>query len=365
MRIALVISTLEGGGAERVVSVIANWWAAAGEEPIVVTFWPESVDQYPLDSRVERLRLDLYRTSSVGEMIRRVRRLRRSLRSLRADIVVSFVDSTNLLTIASSRGLGVPTAVSERIDPREHRIHWVLRALRRILYRWADVVVVQTEGARRWAQSFLPAERVAVIPNPVRPVPDLAPYDRREREAVVMAMGRLRAQKGFDLLIRAYARVANKHPQWSVEIYGEGDEREHLRRLIAELDLEGRVFLCGYTNHPERILLRAGLFVLPSRYEGFPNVLLEAMAHGLPVIAADCRSGPDEIVRNGVDAVLVPPEDVEALADAMDWLMCDENERIRLASRAPEVIDRFGVEKMMGMWNELLQRLVRERRGSY
>jgi glycosyltransferase involved in cell wall biosynthesis len=176
--------------------------------------------------------------------------------------------------------------------------------------------------------------------------------DDRDKKTIV-AMGRMRHQKGFDLLLKAFASCSN--PEWRLVIFGEGQERKGFELLIRELGLEGKVFMPGVVKDSMSLLKQADLFVMSSRFEGFPNALLEAMACGLPVISFDCPSGPGEIIRNGVDGLLVAPEDVNAMADAMKRLMADGEERKRLGTRAIEVLDRFGIEKVMKKWEELLQ----------
>jgi glycosyltransferase involved in cell wall biosynthesis len=167
-------------------------------------------------------------------------------------------------------------------------------------------------------------------------------------------MGRLGKEKGFDLLIRAFAAIAGEHPRWDVTIFGEGPERGALAGEIERSGVAGRVSLPGRTTDTEGVLRGADLFVLPSRYEGFPNALCEAMACGLPVVAFDCRSGPATIVRDGVDGVLVPAENVDALSAAMARLIADPEGRRRMGARAAEVSDRFSVERIASLWGRIL-----------
>lgn len=141
----------------------------------------------------------------------------------------------------------------------------------------------------------------------------------------MLAMGRLAHEKGFDFLLNAYARLAEEYPDWDLWIWGDGPERATLEIQVTALGLAGRVFLPGRTKQPWDEMEKADIFVLPSRFEGFGMVMLEAMGLGTPVIAFDCPSGPREVSRNGQ-----PPQDADALAVAMARIMNDRDERVRL-----------------------------------
>jgi glycosyltransferase involved in cell wall biosynthesis len=171
-------------------------------------------------------------------------------------------------------------------------------------------------------------------------------------------MGRLIQVKGFDRLLSAFKQLADTHPDWELVILGEGELRPELERQRTQLGLADRVHLPGFSDNPFLILRAAKLFVMTSHSEGFPYALLEAMSCGLPAVAMDCESGPREIIRPGVDGLLVADGDVDSLAAALDRLMTNEPERQTLAARAAEVLDRFGLEKIITQWEKLFAEVV-------
>ena len=365
MRIAFAIYSLAAGGAERVASTMINHWVSAGEQVTLVTFDSVEKDFYRIDAKVKRIALGLTSESKnrrefVGNNLRRVKSLRAFFRNSEFDVVVSFIDRGNVLVLLATLGLGVPVIVSERNDPRKHAVGSVTAGLRRLLYPHARAVVVQTQGIGQWARRIVRKEAIYVIPNPIsKQFLDSHGSNGTSAHHTVVAMGRMEPQKGFDRLLMAFAKCAEKHPEWTLRIVGEGTERPRLHALAVKLGLESRVRLDTITKEPEQVLRDSDLFVLSSRYEGFPNVLLEAMACGLPVISFDCPSGAREMIRNGIDGVLVPPDDIEALAKAMDSLMGAQQERQRLAERAVEVSERFGLPRVMAMWSEVLEQAIR------
>lgn len=362
-RLTLVISSLEMGGAERVMSELANHWVGRGWPVTMVMFSSDDMEPvFPLDPRVTQVRLDLFRVSrspvsAVFNNVRRVVAMRRAIRATRPDIVLSFMNKTNVLTVLALTGSRVPVIVSEHTAP-EGTIKLPWRLLREVAYRRATFIVMLTPDALARMSAGI-RRRGRVIPNPL---PDR--FASREVSTdvvgvgpddgpVIMGLGRLTPEKGFDLLIEAFARIADDWPTARLVIWGEGRERERLERVRAEHRLEDRVDLPGATSAPEEVLPTASVFVLSSRLEGLPMVLIEAMALGRAVVAADCDHGPRDIVRDGVDGLLVPVEDAPALADAIGRLLRDGGLRLRLASHAIEVRDRFAIAAVATQW-ELL-----------
>ena len=360
MRLTLVISSLQCGGAERVMTIMANYWAGTGWDITMLTLDDGAAPPfYELDRRVRRVPLAVAQDSgnpfaALRDNLRRVRALRRSIRQSGPDAVLSFLDTTNVVTLLATPGLSVPVIVSERSDPARNSPGGIWSQLRRLTYPMADVVVVQSKGALDYFSPKVQT-RARIVPNPVLlPRPSATVSSVQPRRPTLVSMGRMVPAKGFDLLLRAFAELKDKHRDWTLVILGDGPLRTQLESLRDQLGLEQRVLMPGCVSNPYNFLLGSDLFVMPSRYEGFPNALCEAMACGLAVICTDCPSGPREIIRDGVDGVLVANEDVEALAKAMDWLMESETERKRLGERAYEVTERFSLNKVMRMWEDVL-----------
>jgi GalNAc-alpha-(1->4)-GalNAc-alpha-(1->3)-diNAcBac-PP-undecaprenol alpha-1,4-N-acetyl-D-galactosaminyltransferase len=361
MKLTLVISSLERGGAERIISVLAGAWAERGEQVTLLTFDDAEAPAYPLHPRVALKSLHVANEfarnpfHALYRNVRRIRLLRRLIRQSRPDAVISFLDFPNIVTLLATRCLGVPVIVSERANPAYDDLKMIWKVLRRFTYPWAAALVCQTNAMVALLQQKIKVAGYA-IPNAVE-LPATgnagAPKGGAANSRTAIAMGRLVPQKGFDLLLQAFALLARRHPEWSLTVLGKGPLKGRLEAQAASLGLKNRVSFVGAVSDPFPVLRAADLFVFSSRFEGFGNALAEAMACGLPVISFDCPAGPSDIIRQGVDGVLVPAEDIAGLANAMDHLMSDAAERERLAHRAPEVLTRFSLERVLTMWDTL------------
>jgi GalNAc-alpha-(1->4)-GalNAc-alpha-(1->3)-diNAcBac-PP-undecaprenol alpha-1,4-N-acetyl-D-galactosaminyltransferase len=360
--LTLVISSLSGGGAERSMVLLGEGFIKQGYKVSVVTISGQETDFYQLPDGVDRLALNIAKDSptlihSLTNNFYRLRVLNQAIRSLKPDIVISFLDINNILTLIALINTNLTILVSEQNNPRMHAIGRFWEILRRLSYPLATKVVSSSQGVDDYFD-WLPKKKRAVIYNPLAAVNDnqtqidlIKGFDIQKKW--IVAMGRLTYQKGFDILLRAFHKIAHKYPDWQLLILGEGELRSDLENEIENLDLTKRVILPGRIDNPFPLLRLSSLFVLSSRFEGFGNVLIEAMACGLPVISTDCPSGPKEIIREGIDGILVPNEDASSLATAMDGLISDQAKRQSLASHAPEGAERFSLEKTIKIWEKL------------
>jgi glycosyltransferase involved in cell wall biosynthesis len=284
-------------------------------------------------------------------------RLARHLRSLRGGVLITTRPGFNLLA-ARARPAALATVGQEHMHVGAH-LPGITRAMRRH-YGSLDALAVLTEGDERDYRELLHGAptRVVRIPNPVR---ELAGGAASPDAKVVVAAGRLNRQKGFDLLIRAFAPVAAAHPDWQLRIYGRGVERDALREQILAAELYEHVFLMGPTERLGEELAKGSVFVLSSRFEGFGIVLVEAMSKGLAVVSFDCPRGPAEIIADGRDGVLVPGGDVAALGRALHAVMDDPARRAQLAAAAREKARAYDASAIGARWRAALDRLTAPR----
>jgi GalNAc-alpha-(1->4)-GalNAc-alpha-(1->3)-diNAcBac-PP-undecaprenol alpha-1,4-N-acetyl-D-galactosaminyltransferase len=369
-RITMIISSLEAGGAERVMSRITNYWAAKGLEITLLTFEDRTKSPfYELDPRIKYIPLNLAIFSpnlimGIWNNSKRIFILRKIIRESNPDIIISFIDKTNIIVLLATRGLQIPVVVSEHIDIGMYPLGWAWERLRVLTYPWADRVALLNERDRVCFSSKMQT-KITVIPNPVLldKIGSKSFIEKMPPKPFLIAMGRLTAQKSFDLLLRAFALLKDIYPHWTLLIFGEGPLRTNLESLREELGLKGRVILPGVIKNPHQILKNAELFIMSSRFEGFPMALCEAMACGLPVISTEYHSGVRDIIDNGVNGILVPVGDINTLSMAMNRLMGDETERKRLGAKAVDILHQFGLEKIMGIWEGLIERAVVEKKG--
>jgi len=367
MKISFVISSLGAGGAERALVGIANWYAALGHDITIITNF-DHASFYEIRSDIRRVQVPA--TDAVTSpknikqriqvFVQRILRMRQAIVAESPDRLVSFLDTTNILVLMACVGLPYKVIVCERSNPLYYPISRFQNFLRHRFYPYADGLVVQTDSLVPWARSHIAEHKIHVIPNTLdkQRADDIAQVQPVSSEVMwthrIITLGRLTQEKGHDLLLQAFAQIAGRYPDWGLEIVGDGVLIATLEALAAQLGIRGRVKFYGQLKSPFGLLKSADIFVLPSRVEGFPNALLEAMALGVPVVSFNCPSGPADLIQHESNGLLVSPENTAEMARALERLMTDQTQRMMLGNNARSVLDTFAEARVMKAWDGAL-----------
>lgn len=355
----LLIPRMGSGGAERVMATIANNLCEKNDVQIVTMTDAESF--YVLDERVEvvglgqnvnrKNKLTLLFSMAFGG-IKTFFALKKKIKKEKPDAVLSFLQSANMMAILLKMfGGKFRLVVSERCDPTVRSFG--NRFFERHFYHKADVIVCQSEAVTKFFKEKH-RNKAVVIPNPIASsaIPERFEGERRH---TIVGVGRLGAQKNFEMLISAFAKLPEQFSDFTLEIYGGGPLEEKLREQIKTLGLEGRAFLMGVKKNVMHSISDVALYVMSSNYEGFPNALAEAMATGLPVISTDFSTGVAKDIVKAENGLVIPVGDEQALLNAIVQLLSaqDEWEQMSLANR--ELLDTLSEENIMAKWNKALK----------
>jgi GalNAc-alpha-(1->4)-GalNAc-alpha-(1->3)-diNAcBac-PP-undecaprenol alpha-1,4-N-acetyl-D-galactosaminyltransferase len=365
VKIACIIHSLDGGGAERVIASLASRLAARHHAVTLITLDDGARERHAVDRGVARRRLDLMSESrglfaKIVQTRRRVKALRDAIVEAAPDAVLSFCDRTNVLVMMATRNLGIPVVISERSDPLQQNLGTAWEYLRDRSYPRATAMVALTETSAWYLRKRF-GSTVDVIPSAVDIPPLTSDRALATRQRRIIGVGRLEREKGFDRLVDAFAKIAGNCPGWSLRILGEGSMRGSLERRIDHHQLADRIELRGWVRPVWEELAASTIFALPSRYEGFPSALLEAMAVGVPSVAVDCESGPRSVINNRRCGLLVP-DSVGALADGIDQLIKDDSRRETLGAGGKDVVARFSWDSMVDAYEGVLRRVVDQQR---
>lgn len=354
MKLAFYISSLSGGGAEKVLTTIANTLASKGNEVHVISL-EKRPQFYPLNPNVNLHASDNRNSSKLMEQIKDYIFVRKCFKDIKADVNISFLMRCNLLLIVAGLLSKGKIIVCDRNNPlREHSKFSFL--ISNILYKRANAIGVQTKQIKSFYWKSLQS-KIFVQENPI----DNVALEQQlsgeviKKENTVISIGRLEPQKDFETLIRAFSRVATEHKDWKLKIFGVGEKKDYLQKYIDDRQMTEKISLCGRTQRPFLELCRSKIFVLSTYYEGFPNVLCEAMEAGLQCISSDCVSGPRELIDNGVNGWLFEIGNDEQLAELIK--KCIESSDMSLGIRAKESVKRLHLDKNISEWETIIQHI--------
>jgi GalNAc-alpha-(1->4)-GalNAc-alpha-(1->3)-diNAcBac-PP-undecaprenol alpha-1,4-N-acetyl-D-galactosaminyltransferase len=360
MRVLCMIPAMAGpGGAERTMSYLVAHLADRHAVALLTLERADAPSFYPLPDSVRQIRIDKLGGRGIKRIFRVLSRplqIRRAVRALAPAVVVSFMDTMNVTALISCLGLGIPVVVSERNDPALHHIGRAKEAVRDRIYPLARLIVAQTRRVARYFPASL-QPKLRIIANPVPAAllsarPDQPDAQGRMR---IISVGRFESHKGFDRLIEAFALTAAERPDWDLVIIGEGPERARLETLVRRHDLGHRIHLPGVVKDVLRELATSHLMAFPSRYEGFPNALAEALGAGLPAVGQKGVSGVEDLIIEGKTGVLVDAsDDAAAFAAALSVLMGDARRRHELGVAAREHVAQWNPDTILGLWEAVL-----------
>jgi len=343
-KMVFVTGSMGRGGAERVISLLSDYYAQKGWSVSIAMLLHNITDGYTMNPDVQIVNLSQENMNAVIAIPLVAYRLRKYFLQQSPDIVVSFMAQNTLICGLATVGLKMRFITSERIDPAIVHRNRIYRAILNKVYAQCDRTIMQTQ--RAW--SYFP-EKVRrnsiIIPNPIS-VKAVAAPEHRHR---IVTAGRLEKQKNQTMLIDAFAELQRQNPEYTLDIFGEGTLRDELQAHIEQLGLMDYVNLRGSVSNLHEQMADAEIFVLPSNFEGLSNALLEAMMMGLPCIATNC-AGCDEVIEDGVNGLLVPVGDTEALKKALLHLANNEEYTRRLGQKAAESTTKFEVNCVINMW---------------
>ena len=364
--IVIVVSAMNMGGAQRVVSILSDYWSQNGYDvTLISTYTGETISHFQINKNVTLKYLTnspILAKYNPLNLVWKLFHLRKEIKNQNPDVVISFLARVNVAAALSTIGMKCSLIICERTWPPFASLNDNLLWAYKVLFKGAEKIIVQTEKSKAWMAKNFPDTTVEAIPNPmVYPLPlhkqrSVPPSTIISKERkVILASGRMHKIKQFDVLIRAFFMIKDVYLDWDLIILGDGEERDGLNNMLLDLGINDRVYFPGRVGNISDWYERADLFVLSSVVEGFPNVLLEAMAYGLPCISFDCDTGPRDMIEDGVNGILVNPREKEkGLSNAMKKMINNEEFRTNIANNSILLRDKYTVSNIMKKWDNVL-----------
>lgn len=358
--IAFFISSLNKGGSERVLLNLAEYFYREGYRVTIVT-QRKAENEYAVSEGIARILSDITeeetKRSRTANFCSRFMKLRSIWKREKPDLILSFIGKNNIMAILTSLFLHIPIVVSVRGEPELEYYSGPLRITARIVFRLADGIVLQTSRC----MEFFPKkvrEKSIILKNSLNPAFIRENYTG-EREKRIVAVGRVDANKNHEMIIRAFAEIADEYPEYTLTIYGEGDKRQSLIEMAHDLGLSDRIGLPGAVTNVAEEIYKASVFVLSSYSEGMPNALLEAMALGIPVISTDCPpGGPRELIVHGENGLLTPIGDWKKMAENLQELLNNIDYAKKMGENAAKVKEAFHPEMINRTWKNYLEKII-------
>lgn len=359
-KIAFYIGSLRKGGAERVFVNLAGYFRGEGYRVVMVTQYQKE-EEYDLPDGVERILSEIgeekVSSSRVLNFLRRLNKLHVIWKNQKPDLVLSCIGKNNFMAVVTTMGTKTKAVVSVVGEAKEEYPSRAMRVLADFLFSRAAGIILQTERSREFFCRKV-GKKAVILPNSLNPA-FIGPRYEGVREKEIVSVGRMDANKNHEMQLRAFAALKDKYPEYTLVIYGDGELRTYIEETADKLGIVGRVSLPGVVPDVAARICRASLFLLTSYSEGVSNALIEALALGLPVIATDVPSGgTEELMKDGVNGLVIPAGDQAALEHAMDRLLSDPAYADRLGREAAKIQERLAPERVNPMWRDYFEEII-------
>lgn len=357
--IVLYLADLTKGGTQRVAVNLAEYLHSRGHRVTLATTY-QLENEYTHSDGISRVLTDapadMLGKGRIADFRTRLGCIRKAFLDANADIVLSFIGKNNMMAILATENTSIKCYVAVRGEPTEEYYSRALRMISKTLFVRADGVILQTRRSMEYFPGFI-RKKCVVLKNPINPA-FMDDNDRTNINRTVVSVGRVDENKHQIMLISSFISLANDYPDWKLIIYGDGDCRPALQKKAAEFNAlagEERISLPGTVTDVREHIRNAGIFVLPSKTEGMPNALIEAMSLGIPCISTDCPcGGPAELIEDGKNGYLIGVDAEEELTQKLRLLMSDEQLGRQLGDRASEIKTRLNPLNVDPVWEEYL-----------
>ena len=351
MKTAFVSVELTGGGSERQTVVLADAFSKYKKHQVYLITGRKKENEYTLTSSVDRLCV----LKGNRQLIADTLVLLRIIKEYDLDVIIGMGIYANLL-VSFARLLGgkAKTVVSEMSDPKHDNLSYKSRLLRKFLYWRADGYVFQTNEEKEYYSRRI-QKRSAVIHNPIK---NDIPYKNRTWCKEIIAVGRLSHEKNYLLMLKAFHIVSKKYPEYTLRIFGVGQEEGRMKKLCGQLQIDKNVIFEGFQLDVHKRVVDSDIYIISSNYEGMPNALMEAMAMGFPVVATDCYGGgPRELITDGVNGLLTPIGNAEKMAERIIELIENDELKTSISDNAVKIRETHSEERIACMWNDFVSNM--------
>ena len=371
--LAIILPHFESGGAQKVAQILLSEFAKSDKKCALIIIFDHNKDKYITPSNVERYNIisndkntsqsilfkflpafaiNIFRLPlRVSNALKIILKLRAALSQINALTVISFLTVANILTILASISQKSKLVISERNDISKQKNVFLLSLLRMMLYNKADFITANTRHSLDCMNAYVDLHKLFYVPNPINRV---ARINLAAKRKGFLYVGRLVAQKSVHTLIEAFNIARNQISGWTLDLVGDGPEFAKLKQIVQRYELQNEVFFHGYQSEVAQYYERNAIFVLPSLYEGLPNVLLEAMMYSMPAIVSDSCPGAVELTDNGACGLNFPSENYEILAERMVSLAKSPDQMKIMGKNSRLKVEAFETTEVLNVWRSLV-----------